>query len=130
MGKTHQIQKKTAQPKSKQMNWLFGRRSTPSMESKLLLYKAVLKPILTYGIQLQEAASNSNIKILKRFQSKPLQSILDAPWHINNHRVHEDLQMNTVLNGIKTWTSKFHFSFLLSFIDPFWYITTGYGNCQ
>jgi hypothetical protein len=38
--------------KAKQMNWLLGSRSTLSIESKLLLYKAVLKPIWTYGIQL------------------------------------------------------------------------------
>jgi hypothetical protein len=36
--------------KEKQMHWLLGRRSTLSIESKLLLYKAVLKPIWTYGI--------------------------------------------------------------------------------
>jgi hypothetical protein len=39
-------------PEAKQMHWLLGRRSTPLMESELLLYKAVLKPIWTYGIQL------------------------------------------------------------------------------
>jgi hypothetical protein len=58
--------------KAKQMNWLLRRRSTLSIGTKLLLYKAVLKHILTYGIQLLGTASNSNIKILKRFQSKPL----------------------------------------------------------
>jgi hypothetical protein len=37
--------------KAKQMHWLLG-RSTLSKESKLVLYKTVLKPICTYGIQL------------------------------------------------------------------------------
>jgi hypothetical protein len=37
--------------KAKQMHWLLRRRSTLSTESKLLLYKAVLKPIWTYGGQ-------------------------------------------------------------------------------
>jgi hypothetical protein len=49
--------------KAKQMHWLLG-RSALSTESKLLLYKAVLKPIWTYGIQLWGTASNSNIVIL------------------------------------------------------------------
>jgi hypothetical protein len=44
MGKAHENQKKTPQGKSKQMHWLLGRRSTLSIESKLL-YKAVLEPI-------------------------------------------------------------------------------------
>jgi hypothetical protein len=58
------------------------------------------------GIQLLGTASNSNIEILRRFQSKTLRSILNASWYINNHRIHEDLQMNTVLSEIKEWNIK------------------------
>jgi hypothetical protein len=53
------------------------------------------------------AASNSNNEILQRFQSKTLRSIVNAPWYINNHRIHEDLQMNTVLSKIKEWNTKY-----------------------
>jgi hypothetical protein len=83
------------------MHWFLVDRSALSTESKLLLYKAVLKPIWTYGVQLWGAASNSDIEILQSFQSKTLRSILNAPWHINNHRVHEDLQINTLPSEIK-----------------------------
>jgi hypothetical protein len=76
MGIAHQNKKKTAQPKSE---------TTLSVESKLLLYKAVLKPIWTYGIQLWGTASSSNIEILQRFQSKTLQSILNAPRSTNEY---------------------------------------------
>jgi hypothetical protein len=38
--------------KAKQVHWPPRRRSTLSTESKLLLYKAVLKPIWTHGIQV------------------------------------------------------------------------------
>jgi hypothetical protein len=55
--------------KVKQMHWLLGRRSTLSLESKLL-YKAVLKPIWTYGIHLWGTASNSNIEILRAFNPR------------------------------------------------------------
>jgi hypothetical protein len=57
---------------AKQMHWLLGRRSTVSIESKLLLYKAVLKSIWTYGIQPWGTTSNSNFEIVQRFQSKTL----------------------------------------------------------
>jgi hypothetical protein len=87
------------------MNWLLG-RSTVSMENKLLLYKAVLKHTWTYGIQLWGTAPKSNIEILQCFQSKTLRYILNAPWYINNHRIHEDLQMITVLSEIK-WNAKY-----------------------
>jgi hypothetical protein len=60
------------------MYWLLGRSSRLSLPNKLLLYKTILKPIWTYGIQLC-TASTSNIEILERFQSKALRIIVDAP---------------------------------------------------
>jgi hypothetical protein len=38
------------------MNWLLGRKSQLSLSNKLLLYKTILKPIWTYGIQLSGTA--------------------------------------------------------------------------
>jgi hypothetical protein len=52
------------------MIWILGKKSTLSTESKLLLYKAVFKPTWTYEIQLWGTASNSNVEIFQRFQSK------------------------------------------------------------
>jgi hypothetical protein len=40
-------------------------------------------------------------------QSKTLQSILNAPWYMNIHMIHEDLQMNTVRSEIKKWNTKY-----------------------
>jgi hypothetical protein len=42
------------------MYWLLGRKSNLSTNNKRLLYKAILKPIWTYGIQLWGTASTSN----------------------------------------------------------------------
>jgi len=53
-----------------------------SLVNKLLVYKAILKPIWTYSIQMWGSASNSNLKILKRFQSKVLRIITDALWYV------------------------------------------------
>jgi hypothetical protein len=61
------------------MYWLLGRSSRLSLLNKLLLYKSILKPIWTYGIQLWGTASTSNIEILESFQSKALSTIVDAP---------------------------------------------------
>jgi hypothetical protein len=62
------------------MHWLLGQKSQLSTTNKLLLYKTILKPFWTYGIQLWGTASTSNIEILERFQSKVLRMIVDAPW--------------------------------------------------
>jgi hypothetical protein len=66
------------------MHWLLRRKSQLSTTNKLLLYKTILKPIWTYGIQLWGTASTSNIEILERFQSKVLCMIVDASWYIPN----------------------------------------------
>jgi hypothetical protein len=52
--------------------------------NKLLIYKAILKPISTYGIQLWGTASTWNADILERFQSKALRMIVDPPWQVPN----------------------------------------------
>jgi hypothetical protein len=52
--------------KLRQMNWLIGRKSKLTTENKLLLYKAIIKPIWSYGIQLWGCAKPSNTKIIQR----------------------------------------------------------------
>jgi hypothetical protein len=78
------------------MYWLFGRKSLLSLSNKILLYKTILKPIWTYGIQLWGTASTSNVEILERFQSKALRLIVEAPWYVPNTLILRDLHMPTV----------------------------------
>jgi hypothetical protein len=40
------------------------------MANKLLIYKIILKPIRTYGIELWGCSKPSNTKVLQTFQSK------------------------------------------------------------
>ena len=58
--------------KLRKVYWIIGRKSQLSVVNKLLAYKAILKPIWTYGVQLWGSVSNSNLEILERFQSKEL----------------------------------------------------------
>jgi len=74
----------------------YARRSQLSLENKLLVYKVILKPVCTYGIQLWGTASNSNLEILERFQSKVLGIITDAPRYVPNTIIKLDLQIPTV----------------------------------
>ena len=82
--------------KLRNLYWIIGRKSQLSLENKLLVYKVILKPVWTYGIQLWGTASNSNREILERFQSKVLCIITDAPWYISNTITKRDLQISTV----------------------------------
>jgi hypothetical protein len=67
-----------------------------SLENKLLVYKVILKPIWTYGVQLWGSASNSNIDILERFQSKVLRIVTDAPRYVLNAVIKRDLKVPSV----------------------------------
>jgi hypothetical protein len=84
--------------------WLLGRKSRLSMSNKLLLYKVILKPISTYGIQLWGSASISNIEILERFQSKALRMIADAPRYVPNVILRQDLQIPSVKEEIRRFS--------------------------
>jgi hypothetical protein len=82
------------------MYWLLGHSSWLSLPNKLLLYKTILKPIWTYGIQLWGTVSTSNIEILERFQSQALRIIVDTPWYMPNNHIRRDLQMTSVKEEI------------------------------
>jgi hypothetical protein len=75
------------------LHWLLGRKSKLNLRNKLAIYKVIIKPVWTYGIQLWGSASNSNITILERFQSKAVRLITDAPWYVPNAVIRRDLQL-------------------------------------
>jgi hypothetical protein len=87
------------------MYWLLGRKSKLSTNNTLLIYKAILKPIWTYGFQLWGTTLNSNIEILERFQSKVLRLIVDVPWYVSNSVIRKDFQIPTVKEEIRRFRS-------------------------
>ena len=86
--------------KSAQMHWIIGSNSILYLEYKFLLYKCIMKPIWTYGIQLWGIACTSNVLKLQRRQSKLLRQIVCAPWYIRNDNIHRDLNIPTIQEEI------------------------------
>lgn len=80
--------------------WLIGRNSKLSIDNKLLIYKTIIKPIWTYGIQIWGSAAKTNINILQRFQSKALRTISNAPYFVTNNTLHNDFFVPTVQEEI------------------------------
>lgn len=93
--------------RAEKLNWLLGCHSKLSIKNKLLLYKVVLKPIWTYGIQLWGTASTSNLNIIQRFQSKMLRKILQSPWYVTNKVIHRDTKMPTVQEEIRRFSQNY-----------------------
>jgi hypothetical protein len=87
--------------KYKGMYWLMGRRLALSTYNKLVLYKQVLKPVWTYGIQLWGCKKPSNIAIIQRFQNKVLRNIVEAPWYVRNVDLHRGIHMEMVTAEIR-----------------------------
>jgi hypothetical protein len=52
--------------KVKDLYWIIGRKSPASLESKVFLYKTIIKPIWTYGIELWGCPSKSHIAKMQR----------------------------------------------------------------
>jgi hypothetical protein len=77
-----------------------------STHNKLVLYKQILTPMWTYGIQLWGCTKPSNIAIIQRFQNKVLRNIIDAPWHVQNADLHRDLHMEMVTAEIGRFARK------------------------
>jgi hypothetical protein len=92
----------------KQMNWLMGRKSKPAVENKILIFKAIIIPIWTYGLELWGCASKSNTSIIQRSQPKILRIIVDAPWYASNATFHADLGISSVQDVIQQRSNKHH----------------------
>jgi hypothetical protein len=86
------------------MNWLINKKSQLSLENKITIYKAIIKPVLTYGIELWRCSKPYNTKILQTFQSKTLRKIANALWYISNLTLHNDLSIPDVTEVIRTYT--------------------------
>lgn len=93
--------------KLRNLLWLLDNSSKMSFENKIIVYKAILKPVWTYGIQLWGVAANSNIDVIQRFQSKVLRIICKAPWFISNSRIHYDLNIPTVRDEIGRFSDNY-----------------------
>ena len=72
------------------------------------LYKCVLKPVWTYGIQLWGCAKPSHTQILQRFQSKLLRTLANVPWYVANLQLHTDLGISFVRAEIRRSSLLYH----------------------
>jgi hypothetical protein len=106
MAKTYIHQKKQLGLQFHRMYWIIGRKLKLPLETKVLIYKTILKPIWTYGIPLWDTVNKSNIEILQRFQNKILRSIVNAPWYVPKTVIHTDLQIPLVKAEITNHSTK------------------------
>jgi len=83
-----------------------GRRSALSTQNKLVLYKQILKPVSTYGMQLWGCTKPSNTAIIEIFQNQVFRNIVDASWYVRNADLRRDLEMEMVTAEIRRFARK------------------------
>lgn len=83
---------------------------SPSMnlKNKILIYKTIITPLWSYGIQIWGQTKPSNLKPIQAFQSICLRQITGAPWYITNNALHKDLNIQTVNQIATRHYKKFH----------------------
>ena len=84
-----------------------NKSSKLSFPNKIIIFKSILKPTWTYEIVLWGSAKPVNIQ-RPSLQSKVLRTILNVPWYVSNYPTHNNLNIPTVSEVIK---SKFHKSY-------------------
>ncbi|KXJ68980.1 hypothetical protein RP20_CCG000718 [Aedes albopictus] len=86
---------------------LINRRSSLQLANKLLLYKCVFRPILTYACPVWNSCALSHLRRLQVKQNKLLKMIFDLhPWFPTNE-LHEIAEIETILEFVQKATNRF-----------------------
>lgn len=87
---------------------LLKQRSALGLHSKMLIYKMIIRPKISYGAPAWlPLISASNKRKLERVQSKILRTIADPPPGINNAIIREGLKMDTLSDHLEKITKNF-----------------------
>ncbi|GFX87287.1 RNA-directed DNA polymerase from mobile element jockey [Trichonephila clavipes] len=78
-----------------------------TMENKLLLYTAVLRPILSFGRPVWRYAAKSNLKMLEMCQNKTIRMIVHGNMYMRNSDIYKALKLPTFKSYIKKLAIKF-----------------------
>jgi hypothetical protein len=69
---------------------LLNHSSTIQMKCFLLLYTAIIRPLITYACPVWASASKTKIKKLQTLQNKFLRVALKTPWFMRKKQLHND----------------------------------------
>lgn len=75
---------------------LINRKSALKTECTLVLYKAIVLPIIMYACPIWYNTAATNIKKIQTFQNKILRIAVNAPWFIRNSQLHSELKTETI----------------------------------
>ncbi|GFV65638.1 putative RNA-directed DNA polymerase from transposon BS [Trichonephila clavipes] len=89
------------------LNRLISPKSKLALRQKVLLYKAILRPIMLYASPIWAAAAVTHLKRLHTFQNIQLRRAANAPWFVKNEVLHKNLNVPPLLDFIKKLSENF-----------------------
>jgi hypothetical protein len=87
---------------------LMVKNSKLCTNNKRLIYKVIIRPILTYAAPAWSSASNTNIKLLQRFQNKILRLILNGDRYSRILDLHNESSIPYIHDYILQQAAKFY----------------------
>ena len=91
---------------------LLKRNSGVSIDSKIRIYKAIIRPIIAYACPIFINCAKTNFKKLETFQNKLLRQILGIKWDdfVSNDKVHAEAKTPTFREFALKLTNRFYTS--------------------
>lgn len=87
---------------------LLCNKSKLNEQNKILLYKQIIRPTMTYASVIWHNANSKITQQLTRKQNIILRQILQAPWYITNAQIHRETAMITLTEHIENISTKFY----------------------
>ncbi|GBO36766.1 hypothetical protein AVEN_164996-1 [Araneus ventricosus] len=73
------------------------KNSKLSLRNKLLLYKTLMRPIMSYASPVWGAAAKTHINKLETTQNKIARQITQVPWFVRNKQIQKELKLTSML---------------------------------
>lgn len=86
---------------------LIHRRSRLSIQNKVIIFKAALRPIYMYACPLFDSIAPTNVKKLQVVQNKILKMIYDLPWRYSTADLHSENDIELVTEFAQKLRSRF-----------------------
>ncbi|GBN83101.1 RNA-directed DNA polymerase from mobile element jockey [Araneus ventricosus] len=87
---------------------LIARDSEINRKYKLLVYTAILRPIITYRCPIWGAAANSKIRMLEILENNIIRLICKAGWYMRNEDIRNAIKLISLKEFIKKISAKFY----------------------
>jgi hypothetical protein len=93
-----------------QLYCLLKRNSGVSVDSKLRIYRSIVRPIISYGCSIFVNCAASHIHKIQVFQNKMLRYVLDINWYdfVSNEELHARAKTPSILDFFSKLTVNFY----------------------